>query len=224
MRVRLEHVSHSYARTEETGGVEVLAGVSLEIASGDFAVFMGESGSGKSTLLSLIGAIDKPVAGRVLLDEDDTSALDETALTLLRREKIGFVFQFFNLIPTLTIAENVAFPLALLRIPQSEIRARSSQALDAVGITHRARHYPNELSGGEMQRAAIARAIVHRPSLIIADEPTGNLDSQNGAAVLSLLSSIHREQRPTIVMATHSDVAAAHGDYIVRVADGRVSR
>ena len=224
MRVRLEHVSHRYGESEEAAAVQVLDDVSLDIASGDFAVLRGASGSGKSTLLNLIGAVDRPTSGRVFLSDDETSSFSETQLTMLRRTKLGFVFQFFNLIPTLTVAENVAFPLALARVDGKETAERIAAALEEVRLTDRAAHYPNELSGGEMQRAAIARAIIHRPALILADEPTGNLDSKTGSAILDLIRSVHEAHRPTIVMATHSDRAASFGDYIVHVTDGRVSR
>ncbi len=224
MRVRLEHVTHTYSPTDESAAVEVLDDVSLEIASGEFAVLRGASGSGKSTLLNLIGAVDRPTSGRLFLGDDETSAMTEAQLTNLRRVRLGFVFQFFNLIPTLTVFENVAFPLSLAKRPRDEIRARVAEVLEQVGLAHRASHSSNELSGGEMQRVAIGRAIVHRPALILADEPTGNLDSRNGERVLELLRGIHESVRPTIVMATHSDRAAAFGDSIIDVADGRVQR
>ncbi len=224
MRVSLQNVSHDYEVTETSAAVHVLDDVSLEIAAGDFAVLMGASGSGKSTLLNLIGAVDRPTAGRLLLGDVETSSLREKDLTRLRRESIGFIFQFFNLIPTLDVFENAAFPLSLAGVGSKEIEARVKAALADVGLEHRMRHFPNELSGGEMQRAAIARAIIHHPRLILADEPTGNLDSKSGEAVLELIRNVHRTQRPTIVMATHSDRAASFGDYIVRVADGRISR
>jgi putative ABC transport system ATP-binding protein len=222
VRVRLEQVSHLYGESDETAAVQVLDNVSLEIASGDFAVLRGASGSGKSTLLNLIGAVDRPTSGRVLLGDVDTWALDETRLTLLRRRAVGFVFQFFNLIPTLTVFENVAFPLSLAKVKRDETAARVDAMLQRIGLAHRAKHFPNELSGGEMQRVAIGRAIIHRPPLIIADEPTGNLDSKNGASVLELIRSIHEAEKPTVIMATHSDQAAAVGDYTVQLVDGRI--
>jgi putative ABC transport system ATP-binding protein len=222
MRVSLQHVSHDYAGSEDAAAVHVLDDVSLEVAEGDFAVLMGASGSGKSTLLNLIGAIDQPTAGRVLLDDVDTTALGEVALTKLRRESIGFIFQFFNLIPTLRVDENVAFPLALTRA--RDTASRVDGALQQVGLSHRAKHYPNELSGGEMQRVAIARAIIHRPSLLLADEPTGNLDSKTGLMILELIRTIRDTYRPTIVMATHSEKAASYGDYTIRIEDGRIVR
>ena len=224
MRVRLEHVTHTYSPTAESAAVQVLDDVSLEIRSGEFAVLRGASGGGKSTLLNLIGAVERPTSGLVFLGDDETSAMSEAQLTNLRRVRLGFVFQFFNLIPTLSVFENVAFPLALAKTPRDEVRARVNEVLDQVGLGHRATHSPNELSGGEMQRVAIGRAIVHRPALILADEPTGNLDSRNGERVLELLRGIHEASRPTIVMATHSDRAASFGDSVIDVADGRVVR
>jgi putative ABC transport system ATP-binding protein len=224
LHIRLEHVSHDYGPSDESAPVHVLDDVSLEIGSGDFAVLMGASGSGKSTLLNLIGAVDRPTRGRVFLGDAETSALDESRLTALRRTSIGFIFQFFNLIPTLNVSENVSFPLALAKRPKAEIAQRVDEVLRGVGIAHRATHYPNELSGGEMQRVAIGRAIIHRPPLLLADEPTGNLDSKNGALILDLIREIHATLKPTIVMATHSERAASLGDYIIRVEDGRVTR
>jgi len=222
VRISLRNVSHDYGPSDESSSVHVLDDVSLDIASGDFAVLMGASGSGKSTLLNLIGAVDRPTRGQVFLGDVETSALDEGKLTGLRRTSLGFIFQFFNLIPTLNVFENVAFPLSLAKRPKREIATRVDEVLAGVGLGHRATHYPNELSGGEMQRVAIGRAIIHRPPLILADEPTGNLDSANGTLILDLIRDLHRSLRPTIVMATHSAVAAGYGDYVVRLRDGRI--
>ncbi len=222
MHVRFEDVTHVYAGSDESAAVQGLDNVSLDIPSGDFAVLMGASGSGKSTLLNLMGAVDRPTRGRVWLGDTDISALDEKKLTMMRRSSIGYIFQFFNLIPTLNVFENVAFPLSLARVARREAADRVREILERIGLPHRATHYPSELSGGEMQRVAIGRAIIHRPQLILADEPTGNLDSKTGAAVLALLHELHQERRPTIVMATHSDHAASYGDYIVHVTDGRI--
>jgi putative ABC transport system ATP-binding protein len=224
LRIRLEHVTHSYAGSDEAAAVQVLDDVSLDIASGDFAVLRGASGSGKSTILNLIGAVDRATSGKVFLGDIETSALDESRLTLIRRKSIGFVFQQFNLIPTLTVFENVAFPLSLANVARGEIASRVGSMLERIALTHRAKHYPSELSGGEMQRVAIGRAVIHRPPLIIADEPTGNLDSKSGANVLELIRTFHEAERPTIVMATHSDAAAAFGDYTISVADGKAWR
>ncbi|HYS54926.1 MAG TPA: ABC transporter ATP-binding protein [Thermoanaerobaculia bacterium] len=224
MRVRLDHVTHVYAGSDESASVQVLDDVTLEIASGAFAVLMGASGSGKSTLLNLIGAVDRPTGGRIFLGDRETSSLDEQALTMLRRASIGYVFQFFNLIPTLNVFENIAFPLSLAHVPRSDVENRVHEVLHRIGLPERARHFPNELSGGEMQRVAIGRAIIHRPPLLLADEPTGNLDSRNGEVVLDLLEAIHNQNRPTIVLATHSERAAARGDTIIHITDGRVGR
>lgn len=224
LRIRIDSVSHVYGASDETAPVQVLDDVSLEIESGAFAVLMGASGSGKSTLLNLIGAVDRPTRGRIWLGDREISACTERELTLLRRNSIGYVFQFFNLIPTLNVFENVAFPLLLGRLPRQEIDSRVTRMLERIGLPHRARHFPNELSGGEMQRVAIGRAIIHRPPLLLADEPTGNLDSHTGDSVLDLMRDVHETERPTIVLATHSDRAAARGDYIIHIADGRVTR
>ncbi len=224
MRVALRNVSHDYGSSDESAAVHVLDDVSLEIASGDFAVLMGASGSGKSTLLNLIGAVDQPTSGKVFLGDIETSSLDEKRLTDLRRHSIGFIFQFFNLIPTLDVFENVAFPLSLARRAKSEIRDRVAAVLEQVGLAHRAKHFPNELSGGEMQRVAIGRAIIHRPPLLLADEPTGNLDSVTGLSILELIREVHQAFKPTIVMATHSAVASEYGHYVVQITDGRLAR
>jgi putative ABC transport system ATP-binding protein len=222
MHLRLDHVTHVYGASDESAAVQVLDDVSLDIRSGDFAVLMGASGSGKSTLLNLIGAVDKPTEGRIRLDDVETSSLDESRLTMIRRRSIGYIFQFFNLIPTLNVFENIAFPLSLAKTPRSEIEPRVRDVLGEIDLAHRAKHFPNQLSGGEMQRVAIGRAIVHHPPLILADEPTGNLDSRNGEMILELIRKIHQTQKPTVVMATHSERAAGFGDYVVRVQDGRV--
>jgi putative ABC transport system ATP-binding protein len=223
MDVRLENVSHVYDASDESAAVQVLDDVSLKIAGGDFAVLMGASGSGKSTLLNLIGAVDKPTSGRIFLGDVETSALDEGGLTVLRRHTLGYIFQFFNLVPTLNVLENVAFPLSLAHVPRDQIERRAGEVLERVGLKHRSTHFPNELSGGEMQRVAIGRAIVHNPRIILADEPTGNLDSKTGQSILELIRGIHESEGPTIVMATHSDHAASFGDYVIHVTDGKVS-
>lgn len=222
VEVRLERVRHEYGRTEESAAVRALQDVTLAIGAGDFVILKGPSGSGKSTLLNVIGGVDRPTSGKVFLGDREISSLSERELTLVRRCDIGFVFQFFNLIPTLRVDENVAFPLALLAVPSSEQKQRVARVLDEVGLSHRATHFPNELSGGEMQRVAIARAVVHRPKLLLADEPTGNLDSHTGTAVLDLIRQVHQAYGPTVVMATHSDRAAGYGRSIVELMDGAV--
>ena len=182
---------------------------------------VGPSGCGKSTLLNLIGCIDVPTSGRIAVDGQETAALDDDGLTRLRRDRIGTVFQFFNLLPALTLEANVALPLVLQRVAPAEIARRSAAALDQVGIAAKARSFPAQCSGGQLQRAAIARAIVHRPAVVLADEPTGNLDSQNGTIVLDLLRALAAGGQ-TIVLATHSAEAAAICDRTIRMHDGRI--
>ena len=202
--------------------VAALRGVSLTLDTGEFVAIMGPSGCGKSTLLHLCGAMDRPTRGSVRLRDRDLDALDDGALTALRRESIGFVFQFFNLLPMLTVRENIALPLLLGGTASASALHDATQLARRVGLDHRLDHRPSQLSGGEMQRAAIARALVHRPILLVADEPTGNLDSANGARTLELLAELHRETQVSILLATHADDVAARADRIVRMKDGRI--
>ena len=199
-----------------------LAGVSMSLEAGDFVALMGPSGCGKSTLLHLCGAMDRPSAGTLQLDGRDLAELGDDALTRVRREEVGFVFQFFNLLPTLTIGDNIALPCLLAGTKADEANTRARTLAERVGITHRLDHYPQQVSGGEMQRAAIARALVHRPKLLVADEPTGNLDSDNGDRVLALLGELNREMSVTILLATHSADVAAAAKRVVRMKDGKI--
>jgi putative ABC transport system ATP-binding protein len=201
---------------------DAVAGVSLSIAAGEFVALMGPSGCGKSTLLHLCGAMDRPTAGRVTLDGDDLSRLDDDALTRTRRTRIGFVFQFFNLLPTLTLAENIALPLLLAGRGPGDADRLARTTGERMGLASRLAAYPSQVSGGEMQRAAIARAIVHEPAVLIADEPTGNLDSVNGRLVLDLLQDLNRSLGLTVVMATHDPEIAAGASRIVHLRDGVV--
>jgi ABC-type lipoprotein export system ATPase subunit len=201
-----------------------LAGVSLDIAKGSFAVIMGPSGSGKSTLLHLIGGLDRPSSGELLVDNRLIGQMADDQVTLFRRTKIGFVFQFFNLLPTLTAAENVALPLVLDGRSNSEAQERARALLKKVGLEGRKNHLPEELSGGEIQRVAMARALASDPPILLADEPTGNLDSKNGEAILSLLRQISGEDGCTVVMVTHSEEAAGYGDRRIYLRDGRVEK
>jgi putative ABC transport system ATP-binding protein len=202
--------------------VAALRGVSLALEPGDFVALTGPSGCGKSTLLHLCGAMDRPTAGRLTFDGQDVGALDDNALTRLRRDRIGFVFQFFNLLPTLTIADNIALPCLLAGMKVSEAEARATALAERVGIAHRLGHYPQQVSGGEAQRAAIARALAHEPALVIADEPTGNLDSTNGANVLALLADLNRELGVTMLLATHAADVASAARRTLRMRDGRL--
>jgi putative ABC transport system ATP-binding protein len=218
--IRLEQVTRVYP----IGGADVRAidGITLTIPTGEFVALMGPSGCGKTTLINLIGAIDRPTSGGVWLDEERLDLLSDDRLTRLRRTNIGIVYQFFNLLPTLSASENIGLPLLLYGLPAREIAARVARQLEQVGLAHRAHHWPHELSGGEQQRVAIARAIVAEPRVILADEPTGNLDSVAGGAVLELLQRLNREGRQTIVLATHSAEAARRAGRIVHLRDGKV--
>jgi len=201
--------------------VRALDGVSLEVERGEMVALVGPSGCGKSTLLNLVGCVDLPTGGRVCVDGRDTLELDDDALTLLRRERVGTIFQFFNLLPALTVEANVALPLLLQRVATAEIARRVSAALAEIGLADKARAYPAQISGGQLQRAAIARATIHRPAVLLADEPTGNLDSHNGENVLRLLRQL-AEGGQAILMATHSTDAAAVCDRTIRMHDGRI--
>ena len=201
--------------------VRALDGVSLEVARGSMVALVGPSGCGKSTLLNLVGCVDLPTSGHVLVDGRDTSELNDDALTLLRRDRVGTIFQFFNLLPALSVEANVGLPLVLQGRPAREIAERVSAALGEVDLSDKARAFPAQISGGQLQRAAIARAIVHQPAVLLADEPTGNLDSQNGENVLRLLRAL-ADGGQAILMATHSAEAAAVCDRTIRMHDGRI--
>jgi len=203
--------------------VSALDHTNLQVAAGEFLAVAGPSGSGKSTLLNLIGCIDKPTMGRILLEGVDTSRLKAGELTALRREKIGFVFQTFNLIPVFTAFENVEFPLLVQGVSSSERRGRVTDALRSVGLSDRAHHRPDLLSGGERQRVAVARAIVHRPALVLADEPTANLDSHNATQLIDLMRELNRQMGLTFLFSTHDARLLAHADRIVELCDGRIT-
>ncbi|MGW7308579.1 ABC transporter ATP-binding protein [Streptomyces sp. NPDC054835] len=200
--------------------VRALDGVSVDFPAGRFTAIMGPSGSGKSTLMHCAAGLDTLTSGSALIGDTDLSALDDRRLTLLRRERIGFVFQAFNLLPTLTVAENITLPLDLAGATPD--RARLDALIDAVGLRDRLRHRPGELSGGQQQRVAVARAFAGNPDVVFADEPTGNLDSRSGEEVLRLLGDTVRRTGRTVVMVTHDLVAAAHADEVVFLADGRL--
>ncbi len=217
--LKLEEVSKTYRTTEvET---RALDRVSMEIAPGEFVAIMGPSGCGKSTLLNILGLLDRPTSGSYGFFGEDVARYPESKLTRLRRDKIGFVFQSFNLIDDLSIAENVEVALIYRGVPAGERRKRVQAALDKVGIGHRARHRPQQLSGGQQQRAAVARALVSAPKLILADEPTGNLDTANGEAVMGLLKQAASEG-VTVIMVTHSLVHAGEAQRTIQLLDGRV--
>ncbi len=202
--------------------VEALRGIDLNVAQGEMVAIMGPSGSGKSTLLCILGAVESPTSGKVLLEGRDLSGLGDDERTLMRRRRIGFVFQAFNLLPTLTALENVSLPLELDGVSGKMARQRARAALKQVGMSHRESHLPRMLSGGEQQRVAIARALVIEPALVLADEPTGNLDSASGERVIAILRELVDERGQTVVLVTHDDHVADTADRIVRLRDGRI--
>jgi len=211
------------ARTYESGTAPVaaLAGLSLEVRRGEFLAVMGPSGSGKSTLLNILAGLERPTAGRVVVDGVDLGTLDENGLARYRRGNIGIIFQAFNLLPRYRVVENVAFPLLFAGVAQGERLRRAAAILDRLGMGPRADHRPSQLSGGELQRTAIARALITDPALLLADEPTGNLDSANGEALLALLAELHARGQ-TIVLVTHDETIASHAERILRMRDGRL--
>ena len=207
-------------RTEHVETI-ALNGVSLTVNDGEFVAIMGPSGCGKSTLLNIMGLLDNPTSGRYLLNGIDVTLKSESKRTDIRKGSLGFVFQAFNLIEDLNVVENIEMPLLYMGIRKAERRRRVAEAMERMNITHRAKHFPAQLSGGQQQRVAIARAVVSRPSLILADEPTGNLDSKNGHEVMSLLSELHKNGT-TIVMVTHSQKDAQYATRIVNLFDGQI--
>ena len=204
-----------------THRVDILKGIDLEIPRGQFAAIMGPSGSGKSTLLGLLAGLDSPTSGRIVLDGEDITGLEEDALALLRGRKIGFVFQSYHLIPTLTAEENVMLPLELSGASNDGPK-RARELLESVGLLDRRDHYPVQLSGGEQQRVALARAFVGRPPILLADEPTGNLDTSNGRVVLDLLMTLNRREGTTLVLVTHDQQISEQADRRITLRDGRV--
>jgi putative ABC transport system ATP-binding protein len=213
--LKLENVSRSY----QMGAVEVraLSGIELDITQGEFVVILGPSGSGKTTLLNLVGGIDSPSSGRISVNGLEIDSLDDNALTRFRRDHIGFVFQFFNLIPTLTARENVEFAAELVAAPRDP-----NEVLDTVGLAERADHFPSELSGGEQQRVAIARALVKDPPILLCDEPTGELDFETGKHILSAMRAIHRADRKTVLLVTHNTAIGDIADRVIRLRSGEV--
>ena len=214
--VELDQVGRTFRRGDEE--VKALADLSLRLEPGEMVALVGPSGCGKSTALNLVGAVDRPDAGRVVVCGLDVGSASEAQLVALRRRSIGMVFQAFHLVPHLTVEENIALPLALDRRRDA---VRVDALLRRVGLEHRRRHFPSELSGGEQQRTAVARALVHRPQVVVADEPTGNLDSRTGEGVMELLAELRREEGAALLLATHDGAVASLADRLVELADGR---
>ena len=217
--IELEGVRRSY-RTDG-GTVHALDGVDVRIGAGEFVAVTGPSGSGKSSLLNILGCLDRPDAGRYLIEGEDVAGFDDEATSDIRNRRIGFVFQSFHLLPRLTVLENVLLPLRFHREPPERVHDHAAELLERVGLSDRSHHRPNELSGGQVQRAAIARALLLKPALLLADEPTGNLDSKSAADVLGLIDQVHRGGQ-TVVLVTHDHDVAAHAPRGIRLRDGRI--
>jgi putative ABC transport system ATP-binding protein len=208
--------------SKKYGDLEVVKGVSLAIDAGEFVCLVGKSGCGKTTLLSLLSGLEKATKGDVILNGKEINGASEDALALFRRENVGFIFQSFNLIPTLSAWENVALPLFPIKMTSEERRRRATELLDKMELGHRIEHLPSALSGGEKQRVAIARALVNNPKIIFADEPTGNLDSSTGEAIMGILNKLHREEGVAILMVTHEDELAETANRLIRMKDGEI--
>ncbi|MHB9098043.1 MAG: ABC transporter ATP-binding protein [Syntrophales bacterium] len=219
-RIEAQQIAKQYGKGD--GAVTALKGVSFTIDAGEFVAVMGESGSGKSTLLSIVGTLNSPTAGRLMVDDVDVYALAKDKRADFRRESIGFVFQNFNLIPYLTLAENVMLPLATIREKRVKKRSMAFAALERVGLSQKTDRLPSQISGGEQERVAIARAIVGRPPIILADEPTGNLDSRTGKEIMGIINTLNSEGI-TIIMVTHNSDYAAYAHRVLRVADGQLT-
>jgi putative ABC transport system ATP-binding protein len=208
--------------SKKYGDLEVVKGVSLAVNEGEFVCLVGKSGCGKTTLLSLLSGLEKPTKGKVTLDGREITTSSEDELALFRRENVGFIFQSFNLIPTLSAWENVALPLFPLKMTNEDRRKRATELLDKMELGHRIEHLPSALSGGEKQRVAIARALINNPKIIFADEPTGNLDSSTGEAIMGILNKLHREEGVAILMVTHEDELAKTANRLIRMKDGEI--
>ena len=219
--VRAVNLTRTFQVGEST--VEALRSINLEVGKGQFVALVGPSGSGKSTLLNLVGGLDRPTGGQLWIDGAELSASTENALTEHRRRRVGFVFQSFNLLPRLTAIENVALPLMFVGMAERERMQRAGQLLAQVGLSDRLHHRPTQLSGGEQQRVAIARALVNHPAIILADEPTGNIDSATGAEIMALLRRLNREQGVTLLLVTHDPEAAGFADRIIVLRDGQIA-
>ena len=218
--LKAAHVQKSF-RIGRTA-LQVLRGVDVSISVGDFVALCGASGSGKTTLLHLLGGLDEPDQGSIRVGERDLVSMSKQAVARFRNWEIGFVFQAYHLLPELDALENVALPARMARRPAAEAEARAKELLARVGLGQRMEHRPNELSGGEQQRVAIARALINEPRLVLADEPTGNLDSATGEEIISLLADLHKEEEVTLIVATHDAKVAAHAERVLRLADGRI--
>ncbi len=218
--IELENVSKTYSL--DSVKVNALDKVSLKISKGDFVSIIGPSGSGKSTMLHILGALDRPSSGKVEIDGTDLAKLSDSEVARLRGKKIGFVFQFFNLYPTLSAIENVELPMMIMEIPEHERKKRAAELIEKVGLKQRANHLPAQLSGGERQRVAIARALANNPSFILADEPTGNLDSKTGDEVMAFIEKLNKDFGTTLIIVTHDQNIAGYARKTIRLKDGKI--
>lgn len=218
--VRTANLRKEYRLGEVT--VSALRGVNLEVGKSEFVAVLGPSGSGKTTLLNMIGALDKPTSGKVHINGEDLTAMSERGLTKLRRNKIGFIFQFYNLIPVLTAFENIELPMIITGMPKEEARRRTEELLQNIRLADRAKHRPDELSGGEQQRVAIARALANQPAVVLADEPTGDLDTVTGNEVMKILWEMSRQEKTTVIVATHDPAIIKMADRVLEMRDGRI--
>ncbi|NIR86720.1 ABC transporter ATP-binding protein [Candidatus Bathyarchaeota archaeon] len=218
--VKIVDLEKEYQLGEVT--IRALRGVNIKLQKGEFVVVMGPSGSGKTTLLNLVGALDRPTRGKVYIDGKDLTAMNERELTTLRRNKIGFLFQFYNLIPVLTAFENIELPMIIAGVPKKKMQERTQELLEIIGLVERANHRPDELSGGEQQRIAIARALANQPSIVLADEPTGDLDTATGSEVMEVLREMSKREKVTPIVVTHDPVIAKMADRILKMRDGKI--
>ncbi|MCR8843578.1 ABC transporter ATP-binding protein [Paenibacillus sp. SC116] len=218
--LRVENLSKTYGDGETA--VTALNHISFSVQKGEFVAIIGPSGSGKSTLLHILGGVDTPTSGKVIVDNTDIYAMDETALAIFRRRQIGLIYQFFNLIPVLNVEENITLPLLLdgREVNQDNL----ANIVDILGLQQRLKHLPNQLSGGQQQRVSIGRALINSPAIVLADEPTGNLDSKNSADVISLLKKLHKERNQTLIIITHDENIALQADRIISIQDGMISK
>ena len=218
--IEIRNICKSFGTKENR--VQVLKDVSLTAAKGEFISLMGASGSGKSTLLYLTGGLDTPDSGEILLDGSDISKMRDKELSKLRREGLGFVFQFFNLVQNLTVEDNILLPLVMDGKDPAKYRSKLDEILDITGLSDKRKSYPNQLSGGQQQRCSVARAVIYEPAILLADEPTGNLDSKSGTEIMELFRSINKEKHMTILMVTHSEKCAEYSDKVITLSDGRI--